>query len=253
MSSICCRRPMPPPIVWTMAVPVPRTLAGRVVLAFSAIVPANELWRLGEFTSTSHFVVAAVATALYLPLHLRHVAYGLQGRRPRGAVLTLLVMAAVMTAAWLIVGQLWVFMFASLAVSIMCTLPMRAAVALASALALSPLLYDWSPPRSDLGYSGQYLAITLVFRSTCLLVLVWLVAASSRLNEVRLALSAAAVQEERAQMQEELRASIGARRGRLADLAGRADALAGAGAPATGDALRDVVSTSRPTLAHVKG
>src|SRR5436305_10927364 len=92
-----------PPIVWTMAVPVPRTLAGRVVLVFSAIVPANELWRLGEFTSTSDFVVAACATALYLPLHLRHVAYGLQGRRPRAAVLTLLVMASVMIAAWLII------------------------------------------------------------------------------------------------------------------------------------------------------
>src|SRR4051812_25668975 len=253
MSSICCRRPMPPPIVWTMAVPVPRTLAGRVVLAFSAVVPANELWRLGEFTSTRNFVVAVVATALYLPLHLRHVAYGLQGRRPRAALLTLLVMAVVMFAAWAVIGQLWVFMFASLAVSIMCTLPMRAAVALSSALALSPLFYDWSPPLSDSTHSGQYLAITLVFRSTSLFVLVWLVAASARLQEVRAALSAAAVQEERAQMQEELRAGIGSRLGRLGELAARADALATTGAPAAEEALRDVVATSRATLAHVKG
>ena len=54
-------------------------------------------------------------------------------------------------------------------------------------------------------------------------------------------------------MQEELRGSIGARLGRLAELAGRADALAETGDPAAADALRDVVITSRATLAHVKG
>src|SRR3954447_14795996 len=251
MSSICCRRPMPPPIVWTMAVPVPRTLAGRVVLAFSAIVPANELWRLGEFTSTSHFVVAAVATALYLPLHLRHVAYGLQGRRPRAAVLTLLVMTAVMVAAWLVIGQLWIFMFASLAVSIMCTLPMRIAVACAGVLVLSPALYDWSPPLSSSSYSGQYLTITLVFRSTCLFVLVWLVAASSRLREVQTALADAAVQEERAQMQDELRDRLGVRLAALAGLAERADTLAAIQDPGTEAATREIIATSRATLAHV--
>jgi len=242
-----------PPIVWTMAVPVPRALAGRVVLAFSAIVPANELWRLEVFTSTRDFVVAAVATALYLPLHLRHVAYGLQGRRPAGALLTLAIMTAVMIAAWLVIGQLWVFMFASLAVSIMCTLPMRVGVTLAAALALSPLLYDWSPPLTSTAYSGQYLAITLVFRSTCLFVLVWLVAASSRLHGVQAALAGAVVQEERMQMQAELRSTIGSRLGELAALADRADTLADACDPAAEDVLREVISTSRATLAHVKG
>jgi len=243
----------PPPIVWTMAVPVPRALAGRVVLAFSAIVPANELWRLAEFTSTRHFLVALVATALYLPLHLRHVAYGLQGRRPSGALVTLAIMTSVMVVAWLIVGQLWVFMFASLAVSIMCTLPMRVAVAVSGALALSPLLYDWSPPMGNTAYSGQYLAITLVFRSTCLFVLVWLVAASSRLQGVQAALAAAAIQEERAQMQEELSHTIGARLVRLAELARRADGLASTHDTGTESAVREVITASRATLAHVKG
>ena len=236
-----------------MPVLLPRSLAGRVVLIFSAIVPLNELWRLWEFTSTEDFLVAVVATGLYLPLHLRHVAYGLQGRRPRAAIATLLIMTAVMGAAWLIIGQLWIFMFASLAVSIMCTLPIRAAVAAAGALVVSPLLYDWSPSLSQAGYSGPYLAITLVFRSTCLFVLVWLVAASARLRDVQSALAAAAVQEERAQMQDELHAGLGPRLTRLADLAGRADALASARDPATEDVVGEVIATSRATLAHVKG
>jgi hypothetical protein len=223
------------------------------VLAFSAIVPANELWRLWVYTSTRDFVIAATATVLYVPLHLRHVAYGLQGRRPRGAVLTLLVMTAVMVTAWLAIGQLWIFMFASLAVSIMCTLPVRIAVVAAGLLVVSPLLYDWAPALSDTAYSGPYLAITLVFRSTCLFVLVWLVAASARLRNVQTALAAAAVQEERAQMQDELQASLGVRLAELAELAGHADHLAAAGDATTDGALREVIRTSRATLAHVKG
>src|SRR5690349_19562597 len=69
--------------------------AGRAVLAFSVAVPAIELWRIGVFDSGADLAVAIIATAAYLPLHLRHVYYGLQGGRPRGAIVTLGLMAAV--------------------------------------------------------------------------------------------------------------------------------------------------------------
>jgi hypothetical protein len=82
---------------------------------------------------------------------------------------------------------------------------------------------------------------------------VWLVAASARLNGVQAALAAAAVQEERAQLQDELRETIGARLAYLAELADRADGLAAAHDPAAEAALQDVITTSRATLAHVKG
>ena len=151
-----------------------------------------------------------MATAAYLPLHLRHVYHGLQGRRPRAAVATLGVMAAVMVWAWWLIGAQWVFMFASLAVSALCALPTRFALPAAAAIVLWPLLcYDWSPPIADGVYSGPYLTLSLLFRATSLFTVVWLVAASRRLSGVRAALSAAAVREARAALQEDLRETLG--------------------------------------------
>jgi hypothetical protein len=142
-------------------------LAGRAVLAFSVLVPGTELWRIAVLGSGEDLILAIVATAAYLPLHLRHVYHGLQARRPRAAVATLGVMAAVMFWAWWLIGAQWVFMFSSLAVSALCALPTRFALPVATAIVGWPLLwYSWSPPIADGVYSGPYLTLSLLFRAS---------------------------------------------------------------------------------------
>src|SRR4051812_31168417 len=83
--------------------------AGWAVLTFSVLVPAVELWRIGVLDSGEHLAIGIVATATYLPLHLRHVYHALQGRRPVFAVATLGAMTTVMVVAWVMIGQQWVF------------------------------------------------------------------------------------------------------------------------------------------------
>jgi two-component system, NarL family, sensor histidine kinase DesK len=225
--------------------------AGRAVLAFSVLVPVVELWRIGVLGHGDDLAVAIGATAAYLPLHLRHVYHALQGRRPRAAVGTLAVMAAVMVVAWWLIGQQWVFMFASLAVSALCALPTRYALAAAAAIVLWPLLYDWSPPIAEGVYSGPYLSLSLLFRATSLFAVVWLVAASRRLSGVRTALAAAAVSAERAALQEDLRTRLGRPLGEVAATSARADAFARRRDPATADVVAELVTASRTALTDV--
>jgi two-component system, NarL family, sensor histidine kinase DesK len=225
--------------------------AGRAVLAFSVLVPAVELWRIAVLGRGDDLAIAIGATAAYLPMHVRHVYHGLQGRRPRAAVATLVAMAVVMVSAWLLIGAQWVFMFASLAVSVLCALPTRFALPAAAVVVLWPLLYDWSPPLAEGVYSGPYLTLSLLFRATSLFAVIWLVAASRRLSGVRAALSAAAVREERAALHEDLRATLGRQLAHVAELSAQADALAGRRDPATADVLADLVGASRSALTEV--
>lgn len=227
--------------------------AARVALGFSAVIPGIELWRIEVSAETPKFLVAVVATVLYLPLHLRHVYYALHGRRSRAAVSTFALMAVVMLGGWVLIGQVWVFMLASLIVSMLCTLPTVIAVAGTAVVVAAPLAYDWHPSLvPDAPYGGLYLALALTFRSTCLFVVVWLVSVSRRLSEMRAAVSAAAVQEERVQMQDDLQRTLGGRLTELAELAARSETLAASRDPAASTSLEHLVATSRATLSDVK-
>jgi two-component system sensor histidine kinase DesK len=226
--------------------------AGRAVLVFSVLVPAIEVWRVGVLGGGEGLPIAVGATAAYLPLHLRHVYHGLRGRRPRAAVATLAVMAAVMISAWWLIGPQWVFMFASLAVSALCALPTRFALPAAAVIVLWPLgYYSWSPPIADGVYSGPYLTMALLFRATSLFAVVWLVAVSRRLSGVRAALAAAAVREERAALHDDLRATLGPQLARLAAVSEQADVLAGRRDPVTAEVVTGLVRASRTALTDV--
>jgi hypothetical protein len=227
------------------------TLAGRAVLAFSVLVPAVELWRIDVLGRGDDLAIAIAATAAYLPLHLRHVYHGLLGRRPRAAVLTLGLMAVIMISAWWLIGQQWVFMFASLAVSALCALPTRFALPAAAVIVGWPLFYDWSPPIADGVYSGPYLSLSLLFRATSLFAVIWLVAASRRLAGVRAMLAAAAVREERAALQEDLRARLDRPLGHVAALSAQAVTLARDGDLRTGDVIAELAAASRTALTDV--
>jgi two-component system sensor histidine kinase DesK len=120
-----------------------------------------------------------------------------------------------------------------------------------AAVVLWPLFYDWSPQLADGVYSGPYLAVSLLFRATSLFAVVWLVAATRRLDGVNAALATAAARAERVVLQEDLRAGLGRPLGRVADLSARAAELAGRRDPATAAVVVDLVSASRTALTDV--
>src|SRR5688572_12808734 len=73
-------------------------------LGLHAVVPSSE-----------YLPLAVAATAVALPLHLRHLRHMLAGTRPRYAGWTLAAMAAVLFAPAPLVGASWLHMFHVLA------------------------------------------------------------------------------------------------------------------------------------------
>jgi len=99
-------------------------LAALAVIGLNVVLAAVELGRLALAPASASLAwLALLATACALPLHLRHVAYGLRGIRPPHGYWTLVVLAAVNIAAAAVIGQVWLMNFALLAVSALIVLP----------------------------------------------------------------------------------------------------------------------------------
>jgi two-component system, NarL family, sensor histidine kinase DesK len=217
-------------------------------IAFCVALPLIELWLWISF-STPDAAIAVAATALYLPLHLRHVAYGLRGERAAHAAWSLPAMTIVVGAAALVIGPPWAIMFASLALSILIVVPWPWSMIPFTAVLASPLGYGLHlDPAWPVG-TGAYLAFSIALRSVPLFVVVWLVAATRQLHEARAALSEVAVVGERMRIDAELGRTVGAALETIVDECRRAERLIEQPGQAE-SVLQSLVRRSRETLAR---
>jgi two-component system, NarL family, sensor histidine kinase DesK len=226
-------------------------LATAGAVGFSALLPLIGLGRIAAYPApVGPIVPAVVATACFLPLHLRHVLYGLRGARPPGAGWTLVAMAAVIVGATPVVGVGWLFMYAPLAVSVLIVvrLPWSLVLCAALVLAMAPLALALGEP----GWSATYLPVEVAWRAATLFVLVWLVAAARQLQAARLALTSEAVFRERLRIEGELRATVAQALARIAAQGERAGERAGRAPASARDDLRVLVEGSRHTLAEAR-
>src|SRR3954471_20810989 len=116
-------------------------LAARFVLAISVVLALVEIGRGALVDSTADVAVAGVAPALFLPLHLNHLRYGLRGERPPRSGPTLAAMAVVHAIALIVIGPTWSFMLATLATSALVVLtPGRAALVLLACMTAPPVV-----------------------------------------------------------------------------------------------------------------
>ncbi len=206
------------------------TLAGRAVLCVSALLAVVEVGRVGLSGSATDIAVAIAAAAVFMPLHLWHLSYGVRGERPPHSGATLAVIAAVNLAALLIIGVSWAFMLAVVATSALIVLrPPWSLAALAACIAAAGGVV-WADPDAHLRWSStaSYLMYSVLFRAVIQFAVVWLVAAVHQLAASRTALAADAVLEERAQLQREVRASLERHIVALRDAGRRARAALGA-------------------------
>jgi two-component system, NarL family, sensor histidine kinase DesK len=226
----------------------PARLATWGAIAFCVALPLIELWLWSSF-ALPDAAIACTATALYLPLHLRHVTYGLRGERAPHAAWSLSAMTVVVGAAALVVGPAWAIMFASLALSVLLVVPWPWSILLFTAVVASPLAYGLHlDPAWPVG-SSPYLAFSVALRSVPLFVVVWLVAATRQLHATRAALSELAVVGERIRIDAELGRTVGTaletivaegrRAKRLVEHPGHAESV-----------VQSLVQRSRETLAH---
>jgi hypothetical protein len=151
----------------------------------------------------------ALAVAIALPLHIRHVIYGLRGVRPPGGVWTLALLAIVHAIGFRLVGVPWIYQLSGLAVSVLVVVPGAAGLVLAGAVTLSPLLLvnvDWYAPAYHPG--GIYLAGSIAWRAITQFVPLQMLAAIRALEMTTRELESRAVVQARVRIDGELRDGV---------------------------------------------
>jgi len=196
---------------------------------------------------------AALAASLAIPLHIRHVLYGLRGERPPAGIWTLAALAVVNAVALAFVGQGWTFQLASLVVSILIVLPGAWAVPLAAMVVVSPLFLlgtQWYSVEPRLG--GMYLMFAITWRAATQYVPLRLMAAIRAIDAASGELEIRAVVQARVRIDAELRTGVARA---LESIIARGDkaamAITGDHARATGE-LRRLTGESRTALADAR-
>jgi two-component system, NarL family, sensor histidine kinase DesK len=226
-------------------------LAAAGAVTCSIVLPLLELARIaaGSTPSPGHAVQAMVATACYLPLHVRHVWHATRGRRPAGAHWTLLAMAVVIIGALPVIGTSWLTSLHALGVSALIVLrPPWSLLVVAGVLAApAPLAIGFGDPQW-----AAFYAISVVWRGAAVFVLVWLVGATRRLQEARLVLAEQAIAHERLRIDGELRRTVGAALEAIVARGEGAIALAAWNPAMVEDELRVLAERSRRALAEAR-
>ena len=208
--SVTGRRPARvPELAPTLTRDVVRAVAASAIgvnIALSLI----DVWRLAYVPVPPGAIRSALlAAAIAIPLHVRHIIYGLRGERPPAGAWTLAALAIVNVVAVNLVGDAWIFQFASLVVSVLVVVPGVWAMLLAAGVALSPLVLvgtQWYA--GDVIYPGAYLTFAIIWRATTQFVPLRLMAAIRALDAASRELEARAVVQARVRIDGDLRSGV---------------------------------------------
>jgi signal transduction histidine kinase len=189
-------------------------LASVGALTFCIAVPLVIVVLYATTHSVWHlFPEAAAATALYLPLYVHHVRYGLRGERPRFLLLTLGAMVVVIVGFTPLLGAEWFYAYSAIVASVLVTTPPRFSFP-AAACTLAAVGIWAAELRNDSGihiFGGglaAYFPFAVADRAAAVFVLVWLVGALRRVQLARTALAEAALGAERSRIDIELSESV---------------------------------------------
>ncbi|MGO9899651.1 MAG: sensor histidine kinase [Solirubrobacteraceae bacterium] len=182
-----------------------------------------ELGRLAAVGDARSLVIGAAAVAVFLPLHLQHLRYGLRGLRPPHSAITLAVMVVVHAAALVLIGPVWTYMLAALATSGLIVLRPAWAAGLLVACGLASVAGSVAEEQAA-GITGSHVDLVygLLVRSVVQFALVRLVAGVYQLAIARDALAGEAAARERERLGDEVRAAVQRRSGRIQQTASRA-------------------------------
>jgi two-component system sensor histidine kinase DesK len=196
------------------------------------------------FVVPDRTLVAAVATAVYLPAHLWHVHHAARGARPRGTGWSLAGMAVVVGVVLPVVGVQWLGALYPLAASVLLVLrPPWSIAAFAALLAVpAPVAHAFGEPEW-----AWYFTVGLALTGLILAVPVWVIAAVRDLQSARDRLADEAVIRERIRIEAELRQTLGTA---LEEIATAGDQALLTPEPA--DHLRTVVAAARTTLSSAR-
>ena len=212
-----------PELAPTLTPEVVRTVAA-LAIGVNIALSLIDAWRTRFWPVQPQVVgAAAIGVAIALPLHIRHVIYGLRGVRPPGGVWTLALLAIVNAIGFAFVGVPWIFQLSGLAVSILIIVPGIAGLVLAGAVSLSPLLLvntHWFAPEFHPG--GIYLAFSIAWRTITQFVPLRMLAAIRALEMTSRELETRAVVQARVRIDGELQDGVA---GALEKIVSRSEAV----------------------------
>lgn len=247
-------RPAPPPeLAPNVTIDVVRLVAAIAIVVTVWLSITDVLQLAFPGGSQGNVRIGILASLITIPLHVRHLIYGVRGERPPGGAWTLAILAVVTLVTPYFAGFAWIREFTPLAVSILIIIPGRRGFVLAGLLAVLPLVmvgtqwYTGPPP-----FPGFYLAFVIVWRSVTQFVPLRILAALRALGSATRELEARAVVQARVRIDTELRRSIGPS---LHQIIAHGDAarLAASADPSRAIAeLRALVAESRRALADAR-
>ncbi len=186
----------------------PLRLATPAVAALSVAMPLSELAVLAEQQDRGRLVWAIVATACYLPLHVRNVVQATRGATPPGGLWAFAAMTVIVVGALPLVGAPWLLHFWVLATAALLLLrpPWSAVAAVTVIVALAPLGIAL-----DLGAGRvSWVVFASIWRVAYIFALVWVVGSLTRLEMARRTLAERAVAAERGRIDGEVMHTLGA-------------------------------------------
>jgi two-component system sensor histidine kinase DesK len=233
-------------------------LASAGALTFSIAVPLVIVVLFATTPSVwHHFPEAAVATALYLPLYVHHVRYGLRGERPRHLPLTLGAMAVVIVGVTPLLGAEWFYAYSALAASVLVMTPPRfsfpvvACTLAAVGIWVAELRNNSGIPIYGGGFAA-YFPIAVAERAASVFILVWLVGALRRVQAARVTLADVALEAERGRIDIELSESVVSELEQVVMKGVHAEDAARRGSPKVEEELESLVKGSRLALANAR-
>jgi two-component system sensor histidine kinase DesK len=233
-------------------------LASAGAVTFSIAVPIVIVVLFATTPSVwHHFPEAAAATALYLPLYVHHVRYGLRGERPRFLLLTLGAMAVVIVGVTPLLGAEWFYAYSAIVASVLVTTPPRFSFP-AVGCTLAGVGIWVAELRNDSGihiYGGgltAYFPIAVAERAAAVFILVWLVGALRRVQSARVALAEVALEAERGRIDIELSESVVSELEEVIMKGIHAEDAARRGSPKVEEELEALVKGSRLALANAR-
>ncbi|OZF09424.1 histidine kinase [Rhodococcus sp. 15-1154-1] len=229
-----------------------RARVGALVVATA--LPLAELTRVAALLGPRSLWIAAVATAIVLPLHLRHVVAALRGTSAPHGRWTLVVMASVALAATAALGTVYAFSLASLVVSCFLVLrPPWSYIASGAAILAGVGAEVWSlgPESAQVG-NWLYVAIALMFRATAQLVIIAFAAMLHELSSTRDVLEETAVLDQRDRVEHHLRDVLTGPMTELAAQAHRVDASMATPSAVPAVEITDISRRSRELLERTR-
>lgn len=186
-------------------------LVAAVTIGLNIALSLIDVWRIVYLPLPPGSArIAAIAAAFAIPLHVRHVVFGLRGERPPAGAWTLALLALIHVVALRLVGQVWIFQLASLAVSALIVAPGVWGGAAAAGILLSPLVLvgtQWYAP-GPIMPAGMYLLFALTWRTVTQIVPIRLLSAIRALDAAGRELEARALVEARVRIDGELRTGV---------------------------------------------